>query len=137
MSRNVRKAVSRIFALIATAVALVLPGQASASHPPSEASRSDSQLKAFLISLMNDPAKLVAFRENPEEVLRESDLSPEEKQVLRSGDHKRVRELLAQARPPPPVVHQPPPLIRIIRPAPSRPPLPPTKAPPPTTLPPD
>ena len=126
MSRNVRKAVSRIFALIATAVALVLPGQASASRPPSEASRSDSQLKAFLISLMNDPAKLVAFRENPEEVLRECDLSPEEKQVLRSGDHKRMRELLAQARPPPPVVHPPPPLVQIIRPAPSRPPLPPT-----------
>ncbi|KAB2910770.1 MAG: hypothetical protein F9K29_24155 [Hyphomicrobiaceae bacterium] len=107
MVRQVKRVLSQLLPLIASLMAVMLPnlGAARQTTPPERLS--ESQLRAFLLSLMNNPAKLVAFQENPDAVLLESKLSPEEKRILKNRDYKKMRELLAQGKPLPPLVVRP------------------------------
>jgi hypothetical protein len=53
-------------------------------------------LADFLLSLLNNPAKLRAFREAPEALLESANLTWEEKDALRSGDAERIKAQLAK-----------------------------------------
>lgn len=60
-------------------------------------------LRDFLLDLMNDPAKLDAFRSDPEGILAAANLSAEERDAVMSGDRERVTSLLPQR--PQPIPH--------------------------------
>jgi hypothetical protein len=109
--------------IIASLLALIFGTTAAGST-----ARNDDPQKTkftdFLFSLMNEPTRLVAFRENPDAVLDAADLTPEEKETLKSGDAGRILSRLAQAGGTP-VVH--PPLI--VMPTHGQPPPPPDRHP--------
>lgn len=108
MARQVQWALSRIFAIVASVFAVILPTQARST--PSTDRSSGEEVKAFVLSLMNDPAKLIAFRHDPDAVLAETNLSPDEKFMLKIGDYEKIRELVVtQARPLPPIQIRPTP----------------------------
>jgi hypothetical protein len=118
-------ALSRIFALVASLMAFALPNTVGARQTPSPESQPNSLLKDFLISLMNDPTRLVAFRENPDAILAGTGLSADEKKALRDGDHKAIQDLLAQGGLPKPL----PPITLRPTPNPDTPPKPPPPEP--------
>jgi hypothetical protein len=55
------------------------------------------RVSRFLISLSQDPDKLDRFQSDPDSVLADSDLTPEEKAMVRSGDEGAIRESLGPA----------------------------------------
>lgn len=52
------------------------------------------KVKQFLIELSKDPVKMEDFWKNPDAFLNSSDLSDEERDILRSGDSERIQGLL-------------------------------------------
>lgn len=50
----------------------------------------------FLISLSQDPYKLDRFLDDPDPVLADSDLTSEEKEVVRGGDPEQIRASLGE-----------------------------------------
>jgi hypothetical protein len=52
------------------------------------------RVSRFLISLSQDPDKLDRFKSDPDSVLADSDLTSEEKAIVRSGDEEAIRKSL-------------------------------------------
>jgi hypothetical protein len=48
------------------------------------------------LSELEDPHKLKAYLDDPEKVLRESGLTDEQRETLRSNDHARIREAIRE-----------------------------------------
>jgi hypothetical protein len=53
----------------------------------------------FLVELSEDAKRLGQFQQSPEDVLAGSGLSERQKEVLRSGDIRRIREAVAAEYP--------------------------------------
>jgi hypothetical protein len=53
----------------------------------------------FLIKLSGDPERAREYGRRPEDVLADSDLSERQKEVLRSGDLRRIREAVRNENP--------------------------------------
>lgn len=54
------------------------------------------RIARFLTSLSQDPYKLDSFLDDPGPLLAASDLTPEERDVLRSGDPEKIRASLGE-----------------------------------------
>jgi len=54
-------------------------------------------LAGFLLTLLKNPAKLRAFRKNPEPILESANLTAEDKEALRSGDAERIKIQFSRA----------------------------------------
>ena len=96
MATQIQTIVSRVFAALASLAAVMLTHQASAAGAAPAGASNEGHFKTFLVDLMNEPAKVEAFRENPDTLLAVAKLSPSEKDALRRRDAKMIQLLLAQ-----------------------------------------
>ena len=53
------------------------------------------RLRNYLFELAQDPIRARAFREDPDRALADADLSPQQREVLKSRDPSRIRAALA------------------------------------------
>ena len=69
------------------------------------------EAKQFLLELSKDPVKMEEFWKDPDTLLATTNLTAEEKDVLRSGDPERLKEFLDLAKwnfiIPTPIPHKP------------------------------
>lgn len=54
----------------------------------------------FVIALSKDPQAMEDFAKDPDAVMDKYDLSPEDREVLKSGDVERIRKHLGEQGPP-------------------------------------
>lgn len=52
------------------------------------------KLTKFMLELSKDPSKVEAIQVDPESILASADLSPEEKEVIRSRNQAQLQQLL-------------------------------------------
>ena len=50
----------------------------------------------FLAGMADDPSKREAFKKNPDAQLAQSGLSQEQRRLLKSGDHDRIRKAIEE-----------------------------------------
>ena len=96
MATKIRTLMSSIAALLASLAAFLTAQQASARESPQAGVTQESNFRSFLVDLMSEPAKIEAFREDPEAMLAATNLSPEQKDALRRGDASKIQLLLAE-----------------------------------------
>ena len=56
----------------------------------------ETKLTEFLLSMGEDPQKIIAWQENPDSVLEETDLTPTEKALIKSGNAGMISAAIAE-----------------------------------------